>query len=120
MAARLQFRGLREASMLFSRLLRSLYVLLVVTAVAACDGASSSSGTAANPSDRANGAPTPAATSGTSATRAAVDRAPATPAMREITIPAGTQLPIVLDTSVGSETSRAEEPGQAHLARAIE
>jgi hypothetical protein len=44
---------------------------------------------------------------------------PATMAWREITIPAGTQLPVVLDTSVGSDTSRVEEAVTAHLARAI-
>jgi hypothetical protein len=38
---------------------------------------------------------------------------------REVTIPAGTSLPVVLDTGVGSETSRAEEPVTAHLSRAI-
>jgi hypothetical protein len=38
---------------------------------------------------------------------------------REITIPAGTTLPIVLDTSVGSDTSRVEQHVTAHLARPI-
>jgi hypothetical protein len=40
-------------------------------------------------------------------------------AFREVTIPAGTQLPIVLDTAVGSETSRVEDAVHAHLARPI-
>jgi hypothetical protein len=43
----------------------------------------------------------------------------ATPVWREVTIPAGTTLPIVLDTSVSSATSRVEEPVAAHLSRAI-
>jgi len=38
---------------------------------------------------------------------------------REITIPAGTRLPVILETPVGSDTSHAEEPVRAHLARAI-
>jgi hypothetical protein len=38
---------------------------------------------------------------------------------RQVTIPAGTQLPIVLDTAVGSQISHVEQPVQAHLARAI-
>jgi hypothetical protein len=38
---------------------------------------------------------------------------------REITIPAGTALPLVLDTSVGSDISRIEQPIHAHLGRAI-
>jgi hypothetical protein len=36
-----------------------------------------------------------------------------------VTIPAGTALPLVLDTGVGSDISRVEQPVQAHLARAI-
>ena len=38
---------------------------------------------------------------------------------REITIPAGTALPVVLDTSVGSDISRIEQPVRGHLARAV-
>jgi hypothetical protein len=38
---------------------------------------------------------------------------------REVTIPAGTSLPIVLDTPVGSDTSHVEEPVSAHVARAV-
>ena len=41
------------------------------------------------------------------------------PAWREVTIPAGTPLPIVLDTTVGSDTSSVEQPVEAHLARAV-
>jgi len=43
----------------------------------------------------------------------------ATPAWREVTIPAGTTLPIVLDTGVSSATSRVEQPVAAHLSRAV-
>ena len=38
---------------------------------------------------------------------------------REVTIPAGTSLPVVLDTAVASDTSHAEEAVQAHLSRAV-
>jgi hypothetical protein len=48
-----------------------------------------------------------------------LDRAVAKTVVREVTIPAGTELPIVLDTSVGSKTSRVEEPVRAHLSRAV-
>jgi hypothetical protein len=41
------------------------------------------------------------------------------PAMREITIPAGTRLTIALDTSVGSATSAVEQPVHAHLTRPV-
>ena len=40
-------------------------------------------------------------------------------AWHEVTIPAGTTLPIVLDTGIGSDISRIESPVRAHLARAI-
>lgn len=38
---------------------------------------------------------------------------------REVTIPAGTSLPIILDTGVSSDSSRVEEPVHAHLARPV-
>jgi hypothetical protein len=38
---------------------------------------------------------------------------------REITLPAGTALPVVLDTSVGSDISRIEQPVHGHLSRSI-
>jgi hypothetical protein len=38
---------------------------------------------------------------------------------REITIPDGAELSIVLDTAVGSKTSRVEDPVRAHLSRAV-
>ena len=39
-------------------------------------------------------------------------RRPSASGWREVTIPAGTQLPVVLDTAVGSDTSRVEAAGQ--------
>ncbi len=45
--------------------------------------------------------------------------APATKPVRDITIPAGTVLPVVLDTAVGSATSHVEEAVHAHLTRPI-
>jgi hypothetical protein len=38
---------------------------------------------------------------------------------REVTIPEGTQLTVMLDTAVGSDTSRVEEPVAAHLTQPI-
>jgi len=38
---------------------------------------------------------------------------------RDVTIPAGTVLPLVLDSYVSTETSRIESPVRAHLRRAI-
>jgi hypothetical protein len=38
---------------------------------------------------------------------------------REMTVPAGTPLPIILDTSVSSNTSRVEQPVRAHVSRDV-
>jgi len=62
----------------------------------------------------------PVATAGHANESRAGAATPATaPFWREVTIPAGTSLPIVLDTTVSSATSRVEEPVAAHLARAV-
>ena len=61
----------------------------------------------------------PAATAVRAETARPVEPAPVTAAWREITIPAGTQLPITLDTAIGSDTSHVEESVSAHLARSI-
>lgn len=66
----------------------------------------------------AKNADTPGVTPAGTAGMAAATHAES-PAWRDITIPAGTTLPIVLDTGVGSDISRIESPVRAHLARAI-
>jgi hypothetical protein len=38
---------------------------------------------------------------------------------REVTVPAGTQLPIILDTSVASNTSSVEQPVRGHVSRDV-
>src|SRR5262245_27529616 len=84
-------------------------------AAGACDRAETRAAAAsAAPAD--SGTAPSAAAGGAEASAAA---APAGRSFREVTIPAGTRLPIVLDTSVGSDTSRVEQPVTAHLARAI-
>lgn len=45
--------------------------------------------------------------------------APAAPRWREVTVPAGTALPLELTTAVSSETARVETPVRARLRRAI-
>ena len=47
---------------------------------------------------------------------AATRRRPPAPEYREVTIPAGTVLPIELRTTVGSETSKVEDQVRAHAA----
>ncbi len=41
------------------------------------------------------------------------------PVFREVTLPAGTELSLVLDTPVASDTSRLEAPVRAHLAKPL-
>ena len=78
-----------------------------------------------------NGAPAAAATAGASPAqmrrpheRARLHLPPQPPRLRqrppsrEVTIPAGTELPVVLDTGVGSDTSRVEEAGARRISRA--
>ena len=71
------------------------------------------------PSAPAPGAPAAAAAgSVTPATAASAVPASAT-VVRETTLPAGTRLQVVLDTGVGSDTSRAEEAVQGHLSSPV-
>ena len=86
-------------------------------AVSACDRANDPP--AANRAVPADAAP--ATPSKPTSTAGAADITPAarTVTVREITLPAGTSLPIVLDTAVASDSSRVEEAVQAHLSRAV-
>jgi hypothetical protein len=43
----------------------------------------------------------------------------AAPVLRDVVIPAGTRLPVALDTPVGSDISRVEQPVTAHLTRPL-
>ena len=119
--------------------LLTIGVLTLAVAGSACDRAETAGATNNQPatSDRA-AAPTAFASPATPRARTATadptatpneapvatagrDETPRTAAVkwREIMIPAGTTLPIVLDTGVGSDISRVEEAVQAHLARAV-
>ena len=96
-------------------------VVALTLSTAGCtqaDTASAAAGTAVGTAGRADAAPAaspaPALTAAPASTAAA-----APPAVREITIPAGTPLTVVLDTPVGSDTSRVEERVTAHLARPV-
>ena len=88
-------------------------MLALGLAIGACEG----TGAAANASVSAA---TPTATRALAADApSATPSAAGAPAGREVTLPVGTRLPVVLDTGVGSDTSRVEQPVQAHIARAI-
>lgn len=66
----------------------------------------------------------PATVTSSASESAAVDQSaaarPEESSFREITLPAGTELPLVLDTPVASDTSRVEQTVRAHLARPVE
>jgi hypothetical protein len=112
-------------------------LLVVAVGISACDrSAPPPAGNTAVAAPAAAGtavAPDPATPPPPAAPAAAVGVAPA-PALapapapvaavpevtwREVTIPAGTSLPVALDTAVGSATSTVEAPVAAHLTRAI-
>jgi hypothetical protein len=105
-------------------------ILAVSLAAAGCKGADTpvqgnafATPPAAGATPDTNGAPVATAGHTDAASAAApgssVAAGASAPAWRELTIPAGTNLPLVLDTAVGSETSRVEEPVAAHLSRSI-
>jgi hypothetical protein len=66
--------------------------------------------------------PAPAATSGRESAApepGGSDSAPVRPAVRQITLPAGTILPVRLETSLGSDSSHVEDTVRGTLTRAI-
>jgi hypothetical protein len=72
-----------------------------------------------------SGAVAPGSASGTSAATSAAnpvgDQAkPAAPMMMEMEVPSGTALEIVLDTSVSSASSHAEDTVKGHVAKAVD
>jgi glucose/arabinose dehydrogenase len=108
--------------------LLTIGMLAIGVAVSACErtgaAASASAPAATSAATPASAADAPPATPSATAAAAAPNAAAATsngaaPALREVTLPAGTRLPVVLDTGVGSDTSRVEQPIQAHIARPI-
>jgi hypothetical protein len=97
-------------------------LLVVSVSVVACNGASSQGGSSLTSAPAANGSANGDAsgrTDAANATATGAARGGAAEAWREITIPAGTTLPVVLDTTVGSDISRVEEPVRAHLSKPI-
>ncbi len=97
---------------------RLLIVLSAVTLVAACSRAQAARDdrAAAAPRSAADHATAPAGATGVE-TPAAASTAAAE--YREVTIPAGTTLPVDLETAVGSDTSRLEQPVRGKLRHAV-
>ncbi len=98
---------------------RLLIVLSAVTLVAACSRAQAARDdrAAAAPRSAADHATAPAGATGAVETPAAASTAAAE--YREVTIPAGTIFPVDLETAVGSDTSRLEQPVRGKLRHAV-
>jgi hypothetical protein len=95
-------------------------LVAVTVSVGACNGAPVQSGSNPTPpvpgaeASSTDGSVRPATPSDASAARGG-----AAETWHEIVIPAGTTLPVVLDTAIGSDISRVEEPVRAHLSKPI-
>jgi hypothetical protein len=103
-------------------LTRATLCVVAATLATACDerpGATGSDGRTDLTSTTAAG---DSNTKSTSAQKrdAAVERAAADePAWRDVVLPAGTTLPVALDSSVGTDTNRVEDRVTAHLTKAV-
>jgi len=103
--------------------------ILSIVVVAACAGActNAAAGKSGNDSTAAASAASPLTDDHAGAASAEANDETATAAANragaerwhEVTLPAGTVLPVVLDTTVGSDISSEESAVHAHLARAV-
>jgi hypothetical protein len=94
--------------------MKRLTVLVGIACAVACSNPSANAGN--NSVNSTPDSAKPVASTGT-----AEAPAPATPAAaaREMTLPAGTVLPLTLETSVGSDISRVEQPVEGRLRHAV-
>jgi hypothetical protein len=81
----------------------------------ACGQGSASSGFG----ERSDGAKASASESNDKSAPTAAAREADAPRWREVVLPAGTTLPVALDASVGSDTSRVEDRVTAHLTKPV-
>jgi hypothetical protein len=95
--------------------LLTIVALSCTTVAAACARAETASAAGAPAANLAS----PASPAEASAAAGAAEAAKGASSVREITIPVGTVLPVTLDTSVGSDTSRVEQAVNAHVSQPI-
>jgi hypothetical protein len=93
--------------------------LVVVAACGKPDAATTGKALASQPNASRDAVAAPVTTAARTEPTRAPEPAPTAEEWREITIPAGTQLAVTLDTPVGSDTSRVEQPVAAHLTRPL-
>jgi hypothetical protein len=88
-----------------------------VALVTACSNPQASAGN--NFASTSSASVKPVATAGEAAPATGATAAAGAAAVREVTLPAGTLLPIDLETSVGSDISRVEQPVHGRLRHAV-
>ena len=110
---------------------KSLFALSLCVALVACDKSADApvaadtqkpvGSTGSAPADNAakSAVERPKPKDDASVPAATKTAAVAEPAYREVTVPAGTLLPVDLNSTVGSDTSKVEDPVRATLRRAI-
>ena len=99
---------------------RLITVSAAIALTAACTGQAAGRTEFASSAPASSSAATPAArATATPAATPVAESGAAMPAYREVTLPAGTVLPVDLETSVGSDISRVEQPVHGRLRRAI-
>jgi len=89
--------------------LMTISVLTAALAAGACNRAETTAAAAT-----ASNGEKPAATTGSADAKTAADGV-----VREVTIPAGTRIPITLDSTVGSDISHVEQRVAAHVSHAV-
>lgn len=99
---------------------RLITVSAAIALTAACTGQAAGRTEFASSAPASSSAATAAAVAtATPAVTPVSESSAAAPAYREVTLPAGTVLPVDLETSVGSDISRVEQPVHGRLRRAI-
>ena len=93
----------------------SLAMVIACSNPSASASNNSASATAAAPGT----APAAAVDTSAAAEKPVATTGAAEAAVREVTLPAGTVLPVDLETSIGSDISRVEQPVHARLRRAV-
>jgi hypothetical protein len=96
-----------------------LCLFLACFAVSACDRRPETGNRLASENGQSGDAVATAGDRDTAREATPLEKAVARVEEREVTIPAGTELALILDTAVGSDTSTVEQSVQAHLSRPI-
>ena len=94
-------------------------VFLAGFAASACDKGANTGNRLASENGQSDNAVATAGGRDTAREASPLEKAVARVEEREITIPAGTELALVLDTAVGSDTSKVEQSVRAHLSRPV-